>query len=70
MRSCEVGERNPYTVFLINGTRREAVARKLIDYLTSAEVELAFVCSKSRQVPSVQSQTISSPTKPEPCVRG
>lgn len=41
----------PNTVALINGSRREAAARKLIDYLTSAEAELALARSKSRQVP-------------------
>ena len=41
----------PNTVALINGTRREAAARKLIDYLTSADTELALARSKSRQVP-------------------
>jgi iron(III) transport system substrate-binding protein len=41
----------PNTVSLIHGSRREWAAKKLIDYLTSAETELALARSKSRQVP-------------------
>jgi iron(III) transport system substrate-binding protein len=41
----------PNTVALIRGARHEAAARKLIDYLLSAETELALARSKSRQVP-------------------
>lgn len=41
----------PNTVALINGARHGAAAQKLIDYLTSAETELALARSKSRQVP-------------------
>jgi iron(III) transport system substrate-binding protein len=41
----------PNTVALIRGTRRDAAARRLIDYLLSADAELALARSKSRQVP-------------------
>jgi iron(III) transport system substrate-binding protein len=41
----------PNTVALINGSQRVYAARKLIDYLTSVEAELALARSKSRQVP-------------------
>lgn len=41
----------PNTVAIIRGTPREAAARKLMDYLLSAEVEVALAHSGSRQVP-------------------
>jgi iron(III) transport system substrate-binding protein len=41
----------PNTVALISGARHEPAARQLIDFLLSAETELALARSKSRQVP-------------------
>ena len=41
----------PNTVSIIHGTRRRAAARRLVDFLTSAETELALSRSKSRQIP-------------------
>ena len=41
----------PNTVAIIRGTRREADARRLVDFLLSAETELALARSKSRQIP-------------------
>jgi iron(III) transport system substrate-binding protein len=41
----------PNTVALIRGARHEAQARQLIDFLLSADTELALARSKSRQVP-------------------
>ena len=41
----------PNTVAIIRGTRRETEARRLIDFLLSAETELALARSKSRQIP-------------------
>ncbi|MCX7408882.1 MAG: substrate-binding domain-containing protein [Planctomycetales bacterium] len=41
----------PNTVAIIKGTKRVEAARKLIDFLASAETELALARSKSRQVP-------------------
>lgn len=41
----------PNTVAIIQGTRRRALAEKLVDYLTSAETELVLARSKSRQIP-------------------
>ena len=41
----------PNTVALIKGARHEIAARLLIDYLLSAETELALAKSKSRQIP-------------------
>lgn len=41
----------PNTVAIIKGTKRRAAAEKLVDYLTSAESELALAKSKSRQIP-------------------
>ena len=41
----------PNTVAIIRGTKREAAARKLVDFLLSAETELALARSKSRQIP-------------------
>ncbi len=41
----------PNTACIINGTRRAEDARRLVDYLLSAECELALAESKSRQVP-------------------
>ena len=41
----------PNTVSIIKGTRREADARKLVDYLLSESCELALAGGKSRQVP-------------------
>jgi iron(III) transport system substrate-binding protein len=41
----------PNTVSMIRGSRKQAAARKLIDYLLSPETELALARSKSRQVP-------------------
>ena len=39
----------PNTVAIIRGTRRETDARRLVDFLLSAETELALARSKSRQ---------------------
>lgn len=41
----------PNTAAIIRGTRRQDAARKLVDYLASAQTELALARSKSRQVP-------------------
>lgn len=41
----------PNTAAIIRGTQRHDAARKLIDFLASAETELALARSKSRQVP-------------------
>ncbi|MEQ1858663.1 MAG: substrate-binding domain-containing protein [Chthoniobacteraceae bacterium] len=41
----------PNTVALIRGAPHEATARQLIDYLLSAEAEMALAKSKSRQIP-------------------
>ncbi len=41
----------PNTVAIIRGTRRETAARRLVDFLLSAETELALARSKSRQIP-------------------
>jgi iron(III) transport system substrate-binding protein len=41
----------PNTVAIIRGTRRENDARRLVDFLLSAETELALARSKSRQIP-------------------
>lgn len=41
----------PNTVGIIKGTKRRAAAERLVDYLTSADVELALARAKSRQVP-------------------
>ena len=41
----------PNTAAIIKGTKRGEAARKLIDFLASAETELALAQSKSRQVP-------------------
>ena len=41
----------PNTVAIIKGTRREAGAKRLVDYLLSEECELALANSRSRQVP-------------------
>jgi len=41
----------PNTVAIIRGTRRETDARQLVDFLLSAETELALARSKSRQIP-------------------
>jgi iron(III) transport system substrate-binding protein len=41
----------PNTVALVRGARHEAEARKLVDFLLSAETELALARSKSRQIP-------------------
>ena len=41
----------PNTVAIIRGSRREADARRLVDFLLSAETELALARSKSRQIP-------------------
>ena len=41
----------PNTAAIIRGTRRIEAARRLIDFLASAETELALARSKSRQVP-------------------
>ena len=40
----------PNTAAIVRGTRRVEAARKLIDFLASAETELALARSKSRQV--------------------
>ena len=41
----------PNTAAIIRGTKRRAAAEKLVDYLASAETELALAKSQSRQVP-------------------
>ena len=41
----------PNTVAIIRGTKREADARRLVDFLLSEETELALARSKSRQIP-------------------
>ena len=41
----------PNAVGIIRGTRREATARQLVDFLLSAETELALARSPSRQIP-------------------
>lgn len=41
----------PNTVAIIRGTRRENDARRLVDFLLSAETELALAHSKARQIP-------------------
>ena len=41
----------PNTAAIIKVTKRVEAARKLIDFLASAETELALAQSKSRQVP-------------------
>lgn len=41
----------PNTAAIIRGTKRQSAAEKLIDYLASADTELALAKSKSRQVP-------------------
>ncbi len=41
----------PNTVAVIHGTKREADARQLVDFLLSEETEIALARSKSRQIP-------------------
>ena len=41
----------PNTAAIIRGTKQREAARKLVDFLASAETELALARSKSRQVP-------------------
>ena len=41
----------PNTVAIIRGSRRETDARRLVDFLLSADTELALARSKSRQIP-------------------
>jgi len=41
----------PNTVGIIKGTHRRDAAQRLVDYLTSAQAELALARSKSRQIP-------------------
>ena len=41
----------PNTVAIIRGTRRATDAQRLVDFLLSAETELALARSKSRQIP-------------------
>lgn len=41
----------PNTVGIIKGTQHRTAAEKLVDYLTSAETELALARAKSRQIP-------------------
>ncbi len=41
----------PNTVAIIRGTRRETDAQRLVDFLLSAETEVALARSKSRQIP-------------------
>ena len=43
--------RIPNTVAIVRGTRRRAAAEALVDYLASAEVEIALARSRSRQLP-------------------
>jgi iron(III) transport system substrate-binding protein len=52
----------PNTVALIRGARHEAKAKQLIDFLLSANTELALARSKSRQVPL---GTVSDDALPE-----
>jgi iron(III) transport system substrate-binding protein len=50
----------PNTVAIVHGTRRENAARQLVDFLLSAETELALARSKARQIPlgDVPSETL------------
>jgi len=41
----------PNTVAIIRGTKRTAAAQQLVDFLLSAETELALAQSKARQIP-------------------
>jgi iron(III) transport system substrate-binding protein len=41
----------PNTVAIIRGTRHQAEARKLVDFLLSEKCEMALASSKSRQIP-------------------
>ncbi len=41
----------PNTVGIIKGTRRQGAAQRLVDFLTSADTELALARAKSRQIP-------------------
>jgi iron(III) transport system substrate-binding protein len=41
----------PNSVAIIRGTKRSDAARRLVDYLLSAEVETRLACSPSRQIP-------------------
>ena len=41
----------PNTVAIIRGTKRETAAQQLVDFLLSAETELALAQSKARQIP-------------------
>ena len=41
----------PNTVGIIKGTKRRGPAERLVDFLTSAETELALARAKSRQIP-------------------
>ena len=41
----------PNTVAIIRGTRRESDARRLVDFLLSADGELTLARSKARQIP-------------------
>ena len=41
----------PNSVAIIQGTERLAAAQRLVDFLLSAETELALAASKSRQIP-------------------
>ena len=41
----------PNTVAIIKGTKKKDAARKLVDFLLSAEVELMLADSKARQIP-------------------
>lgn len=51
----------PNTVGIIRGTRHRAAAEKLVDFLASAEAELALARSKSRQIPLGPSEASQVP---------
>lgn len=53
----------PNSVAIIRGTQRGDAARKLVDFLLSAETELALARSKSRQIPLGPVQDADLPTE-------
>jgi len=56
----------PNTVCIIKGTKRRSQAEKLVDFLLSAEVELALAKSPARQIPlgSVDETKVPDDVKP------
>jgi iron(III) transport system substrate-binding protein len=56
----------PNTVAIIKGTQQRDLARQLVDYLLSEQVELALARSKSRQIPlgPVDQSKLSDDVKP------